>query len=151
MNFDHVASGEPNLLSYYDSSGYSANKSFCEGKPRPRLEEECEAPCPVDCELGRPGEWSLCTKTCGRDSVRYRRRPVLQLGAHGGIPCPKESLETGFVTETKRCRKATKCHSYEWSVGNWSACQLTTAECGYGYKTRAVACFRNEHRKVTPG
>ena len=53
-------------------------------------------PCPVDCEWGPYGQWSQCSKSCGRGK-KSRTRSVAVPASNGGEKC------LGRVTEEANC------------------------------------------------
>ncbi|XP_068083868.1 thrombospondin type-1 domain-containing protein 7B [Anabrus simplex] len=129
----------------------------CEPLPRPNSVRSCSRPCPIDCQMSPWSEWSPCPQQCVPDAsneihdgevtpTQTRHRVVIQWPANGGSSC-------AHLEELRPCPlSGARCKHYLWGTGPWSDCQLpTNVECGVGYRTRAVWCYRN-HRstKVEP-
>ncbi|XP_041350628.1 spondin-1-like [Gigantopelta aegis] len=45
--------------------------------------------CPINCKMGPFGDWTPCSKTCGKRSVQTRWRRIIQKPRHGGMSCPR--------------------------------------------------------------
>ena len=48
--------------------------------------------CPIDCEWGRFGEWSVCSKSCGNGET-IRTRLVQTLALNGGLECQGDAIQ----------------------------------------------------------
>ncbi|KDR24128.1 Thrombospondin type-1 domain-containing protein 7B [Zootermopsis nevadensis] len=127
--------------------------SNCHPLQRPVSSRECWQVCPVDCHVSPWSEWSTCPQQCVPDAssevregevapTQSRHRVVLRWPSGGGARCP-------VLEELRPCPlSGARCRHYLWGEGPWSDCQLpATVECGMGYRTRAVWCYKN-HRSV---
>merc|ERR1719409_359752 len=95
--------------------------------------ETCNGqPCPVDCQMGPFGDWTLCSRECG-GGTRQRARSIVRHPAHGGQPC-------GNVLEQEVCNPhacSQDCHLSPWST--WSGCSRS---CGGGHLKRTRRVLR---------
>ena len=67
----------------------------CTGESK--SEKVCnEQPCPINCMWGEFGQWSQCSKTCGR-GIQIGKREMIQEAQYGGDNC------TGKAVVEKSC------------------------------------------------
>ncbi|XP_061597146.1 thrombospondin type-1 domain-containing protein 7A [Cololabis saira] len=102
------------------ADGEPAEDAICEYfEPKPRLEQACLIPCPLDCVLSEFTLWTPCSKTCGL-GLRNRIRVVLAPPLFGGAACPN-------LTEFQTCQ-AGFCNGeeslYSVRVGPWGPCSV---------------------------
>eukprot|EP01012_Entosiphon_sulcatum_P049575 TRINITY_DN6820_c0_g1_i6.p1 TRINITY_DN6820_c0_g1~~TRINITY_DN6820_c0_g1_i6.p1 ORF type:complete len:7637 (+),score=112.47 TRINITY_DN6820_c0_g1_i6:5459-28369(+) len=85
-----------------------------------------EQPCAVACTVSPWGEWSPCSKSCGRGE-RFRKRSEVQAAQHGGTACPA-------LIEYQDCNDdpcPVDCVVSDWQL--WSDC---SAVCDGGTRVR---------------
>ncbi|XP_078583265.1 thrombospondin type-1 domain-containing protein 7A-like [Branchiostoma floridae x Branchiostoma japonicum] len=112
------------------SDGQQVEPDLCEERLRPLSSRPCDVPCPVDCQVSKWSEWSLCSHVCGL-GTKNRAREVVRPAQHGGRPCPD-------LLQTTTC-SLRSCEDLEWEVSEWSACAVR-GTCGEGYQTRSYHC-----------
>lgn len=80
------------LVENKNSSPLPVVLSYCDlGINVTSQSESCEPPCPGDCVLSDYEPWGVCTKTCGVDAFRIRKRKVIQRANAFGRPCPDKT------------------------------------------------------------
>ncbi|XP_066876209.1 A disintegrin and metalloproteinase with thrombospondin motifs 18 isoform X3 [Kogia breviceps] len=110
------------------------NSSFCNARAKPATEPKmCNAfSCPA---YWKPGEWSVCSRTCagGQQSRQVRcvqKKPFRKEEAVLHSLCPVSTPTQVQVCNSHACPP-------EWSPGPWSQCSKT---CGRGVRKREVLC-----------
>jgi hypothetical protein len=83
--------------------------------------------CPVNCQMGDWGEWSVCTKSCAK-GVHHRSRKILVHPQHGGEPC-------GNVLSMNFCN--TQPCPIDCVLSDWSAFSECSHTCLRGLKRRS--------------
>jgi hypothetical protein len=116
------------VVTHPASGGYSCPTNV-------REEQSCNTdPCPIDCVLSEPSQWSTCSATCGRGRQMRTRDlncPRCRPAQYGGRPCVN-------AIEYQMCADFAcpgDCHLSEW--GEWSAC-TQTCHSGSQKRTRTV-------------
>jgi len=97
----------------------SLGGKMCETKDL-TAQKSCDiSPCPIHCEWGDWGAWSVCTKSCaGGETYRFRSENVTE--EHGGSNC------VGSADETQVCNPGgclVDCKWGEWE--DWGTCPRT--------------------------
>ena len=107
----------PSLYGGHNCEGKSIETATCNNNA-----------CPIDCEWGKYGDWSSCSKTCGGGD-KSRSRSILNQASNGGKDCE------GEVTETTTCNNHACSIDCEWGPYDmWSSCSKS---CGGGVKSRS--------------
>uniref|UniRef100_A0A3Q3WEJ1 Thrombospondin type-1 domain-containing protein 7A n=1 Tax=Mola mola TaxID=94237 RepID=A0A3Q3WEJ1_MOLML len=97
-----------------------AEDAICEYfEPKPRLEQACLIPCPLDCVLSEFSMWTPCSKTCGM-GLQNRIRFVLAPPLFGGAACP--NLTEFHTCQVRLCEGEES--PYSLRVGPWGPCSL---------------------------
>jgi len=88
-------------------------------------ELSCTITCPVDCQWGDWGAWTICKPTCGTVYISSNRKQLSQQAA-GGRPCDGEDVRHDVCSVREPCLRI-DCKWSDWN--EWSACSKT---CGTG-------------------
>lgn len=97
-----------------------AEDAICEYfEPKPRLEQACLIPCPLDCVLSEFSMWTPCSKTCGM-GLQNRIRVVLAPPLFGGAACL--NLTEFHTCQVRLCEGEES--PYSLRVGPWGPCSL---------------------------
>ncbi|VDI14035.1 Hypothetical predicted protein [Mytilus galloprovincialis] len=91
-----------------------------------------EKPCPVNGAWSQYGDWTRCTKTCGRGTQTRSRTCTNPSPSAGGSACKGSSVQS------KNCNENLCPVNGGWSnYGAWTSCNKP---CGTGQKTRSRTC-----------
>lgn len=89
--------------------------------------------CAVDCQVGKWGDWTVCSKKCGGGSQK-RKRGVGVKAENNGKACPALSEERSCNTQA--C--GNDCKLTQWT--QWGACSL---KCGGGKQMKSRSVISN--------
>ena len=67
---------------------------YCDLGNLTTVSESCDPPCPDDCVLSDYDTWSTCSKSCGIDAFKIRRRKTIKRANMYGRPCPEKAQLT---------------------------------------------------------
>lgn len=102
------------------ADGEPAEDAICEYfEPKPRLEQACLIPCPLDCVVSEFSLWTHCSKTCGM-GLQNRIRFVLAPPLFGGAACP--NLTEFQTCQPEPCEEEERLYSLR--VGPWGPCSV---------------------------
>ncbi|XP_066284403.1 complement component C6-like [Branchiostoma lanceolatum] len=99
------------------------------GTPCPGLQDTqpCNTvTCPVDCQVGRFGDWSVCDP-CLKTQSRYS--PLVRPSQFGGSPCTKPLVETRGCSSNKTCPLTSGCTSGQFKCVTTDRCVPASFRC----------------------
>ncbi|CAK8690487.1 unnamed protein product [Clavelina lepadiformis] len=120
-------------------------------------EEDCEVPCPFDCEMSDWSRWGECgnldegqttpgvevplSLPCG-ENIQIQFKYFLDEQKNGGRPCPAlDSLNQ--IYKSRPCYS--ECKSKFWFARGWTKCKPYNLRyepsCGHGEQARTVECY----------
>ncbi|XP_077563827.1 thrombospondin type-1 domain-containing protein 7A-like isoform X4 [Haemaphysalis longicornis] len=111
---------------------------LCSPHPRPPIREECQVPCPVNCQVSHWSSWGQCLPLirgspfpAPEEGYRVRTRTILVPPSRGGEACP-------HTKEVESCDRAVLSH---WEPQPWGPCKpLSGRMCGDGIQERQARC-----------
>ncbi|XP_078617556.1 complement component C8 alpha chain-like [Branchiostoma floridae x Branchiostoma japonicum] len=99
------------------------------GTPCPALQDSqpCNTiTCPVDCQVGEFGDWSVCDP-CLHTQSRYS--PLVRPSQFGGSPCTKPLVETRGCSSNRTCPLTSACTSRQFKCVTTGRCVPASFRC----------------------
>eukprot|EP00058_Branchiostoma_floridae_P013613 XP_002599101.1 hypothetical protein BRAFLDRAFT_81766 [Branchiostoma floridae] len=99
------------------------------GTPCPALQDSqpCNTiTCPVDCQVGEFGDWSVCDP-CLNTQSRYS--PLVRPSQFGGSPCTKPQVETRGCSSNRTCPLTSGCTSGQFKCVTTGRCVPASFRC----------------------
>ncbi|RWS26881.1 hypothetical protein B4U80_04927 [Leptotrombidium deliense] len=111
-----LSSGQHSQPLISSASGKHYGKSSIASSAAALSQQAFSNPGVVDCMVTDWSEWSPCSKTCGPNGRKTRRRQIKLSPQNGGVPCPTK------LVQRRKCKNNPPCNCILGPWTEWSPC-----------------------------